>query len=159
MATTTDAHLLLLGAGGEYRNVETQLQQLAQKLSVTGSVHFLGHQERIKDYLLAAAVFVLPTSAEGMSNALVEAFACGNAIIATDIEANREICVDGENSLLVPVRDVDSLHKTLLCLLTDRALAERLGKAARAKAESSLTLDAMITDYLQTYQEAIQANR
>jgi glycosyltransferase involved in cell wall biosynthesis len=149
------AHLLLLGDGGEYRNAEEGLKKTVSDLSLSSNVHFLGHRVNVKDFLIASDIFVLPTSAEGMSNSLVEAFACGTAIVATDIPANREICVDGENSLLVPVRDSDALATALIRLSADPNLARTLGRNARELAESSLSLDRMVDGYLGLYRRLL----
>jgi glycosyltransferase involved in cell wall biosynthesis len=151
-----DAQLLLLGAGGEYRNVESSLRELVNELGMTGAVHFLGHVDNAKDYILASDVFILPSSAEGMSNALVEAFACGVPIVATNIEANTELCEDRVNSLLVPVGDVEQLDGAVSTIFESREFADRLARAARKKAEERLSTKEMISSYLDVYREAIQ---
>jgi len=153
-----DAHLMLLGEGGAFRNVEAELRELVDKLGVGDSVHFLGHKDNAKEHVLASDVFVLPTRTEGMSNALVEAFACGAAIVATDIEANKEICVDGENSILVPVGDAERLADAIANVLDSADLAERIGTSARRKAEQDLSVDTMVTRYIASYRRAIEAN-
>lgn len=153
------AHLLLLGEGGAYRNVEPQLRNLTATLDLSDCVHFLGHVSNAKDYILASDIFVLPSRTEGMSNSLVEAFACGTAIIATDIPANREICVEGENSLLFKVDDTNALSQILIKLFDDQALAKTLGEQARKLAESKLSIDVMINNYLSIYEEAHNSKR
>jgi glycosyltransferase involved in cell wall biosynthesis len=155
IARHPDAHLMLLGEGGAYRNVEQQLRDQVDSLGLDDVIHFLGHVENAKDYVLASDVFVLPTRTEGMSNALVEAFACGAAIVATDIAANREICEDGVNSILVPPSNVEELAKAINSVLDSPELGARLGKAARRKAEEELTTEKMIESYLDVYRQAL----
>lgn len=149
------AQLLLLGEGGAYRNVEPRLRELVRELGLTEAVHFLGHVSRAKEFVIASDVFVLPSRTEGMSNALVEAFACGAAIVATDIPANAEICTDRVNSLLVPVGDSGLLAAAVSEIFASPQLASDLGAAARKKAQEELTVDRMITAYLETYQEML----
>ena len=151
--TCPDAHLLLLGEGGEYRNVEAELKRRCEELGLNGNVHFLGHVANAKDYILACDVFVLPSKAEGMSNALVEAFACGAAIVATDIPANAEICENGANSLLVPVGEPAPLHDAIMRLFDSPDLRERIGRGARSKAERELSVETMINSYIESYRE------
>jgi glycosyltransferase involved in cell wall biosynthesis len=150
-----DAQLLMLGAGGAYRNVEANLHELVSRLDLADSVTFRGHVDRAKDYVTAADVFVLPSRTEGMSNALVEAMACGAAIVATDIPGNAEICSDGDNALLVPVGDRAALVEAITRILESPSLAERLGRAARKKAEDDLSVDHMVSSYLDAYEELL----
>lgn len=154
-----DAQLLLLGEGGDFRNVEADLRDLVKGLSLQKNVHFLGHVDNAKDYVLASDAFVLPTRTEGMSNSLVEAFACGAAIVATDIPANREICEHDVNSLLVPVGNARSLANAIIELFDSPKMAKEFGEAARQKAETELSIDEMISAYLKTYSDAIEVTR
>jgi len=154
-AKVDGARLLILGAGGAYRNVEAGLRGLVTELGLTNSVHFLGHIDRAKDYVVASDVFILPSRTEGMSNALVEALACGAAIVATDIPGNTELCADRENALLVPVGDPVATAAAIEEILASPALAERLGKAARLTAEDRLSVDRMVSAYIETYQSIL----
>jgi len=154
-----DAHLLFAGSGGAFRNVEPQLRALQESLHLAGSVHFLGHVSNITDYLLAADVFVLPTSTEGMSNALLEAMAAGNAIVTTDIEANREVVTDGDTARLVPPRDVEALAAAIRSVFSSPDLACRLGRRAREQAIQRHSVRAMADAYIAVYERAIQLLR
>lgn len=149
------ARLLILGAGGAYRNVERQLRDLVGQLELSEAVQFMGHVERAKDYVLASDVFILPSRTEGMSNALVEALACGAAIVATDIPGNTELCADRENALLVPVGDAVATAAAIEEVLASPKLAERLGKAARRTAEERLSVDRMVSAYVDAYRSIL----
>lgn len=149
------AVLLLLGEGGAYRNVEPRLRELVVELRIDESVRFLGHVSRVKHFVFAADVFVLPSRTEGMSNALVEAFSCGAAIVATDIPGNAELCIDRVNSLLVPVGDSTALACAVIKIFGSSELAGVLGAAARNMAEEKLTVDNMVSKYLEAYRVAI----
>lgn len=148
------AHLLLLGEGGAYRNVEQQLRELTADLGLNENVHFLGHVPNPKDYILASDIFVLPSRTEGMSNSLVEAFACGAAIAATGIPANREICRANENSLLFSPDNQPELEKAIDYLLKDPDTAHQLARNARQFAEENLSVEKMVNRYLSVYQKA-----
>jgi glycosyltransferase involved in cell wall biosynthesis/2-polyprenyl-3-methyl-5-hydroxy-6-metoxy-1,4-benzoquinol methylase len=150
-----NARLLLLGEGGEFRNVESELREQADRLGLADKIDFLGHVDNAKEYILASDAFVLPTTTEGMSNALVEAFASGAAIVATDIPANREICEADVNSLLVPVGKVRELADAIDRLFSSADLSEKLGRAARHRAERDLSIDKMVLSYIQAYQEML----
>lgn len=154
-----DAHLLLAGAGGSFRNVEDRLRQMTEELQIKERVHFLGHVNNVFDHLLAADVFVLPTSTEGMSNSLVEAMAAGNAIITTDIEANREVVSDGETALLVPPRDVEALSGAIIRILQSPELGYRLGARARERAAQRHSVNSMTDAYLNIYEQVVSRSR
>jgi len=74
----------------------------------------------------ACDVFVLPSFLEGMPVPPLEAMACGGAVVMTDCMGNRDYSLNGENCLVVPPRDQDSLAEAIVQVLTDNALSERL---------------------------------
>jgi glycosyltransferase involved in cell wall biosynthesis len=150
-----EAKLFLLGEGGDFRNVEGKLRARVETLGLSASIAFLGHVDNANEYLLASDAFVLPSRTEGMSNSLVEAFACGAAIVATDIGANREICIDGENALLFPVGDEVKLAEAVINLFRNPLLAATLGRAARAFAEEDLSIEKMVSSYIEVYREVL----
>jgi glycosyltransferase involved in cell wall biosynthesis len=149
------ASLLLIGGGGTYRNVETQLREQVAAAGLGDSIRFLGHVSNANEYVLASDAFILPSRTEGMSNALVEAIAAGASIVATDIPANRELCNDGLDSLLVPVGDADALAEAISKVFSSEETAVAIGKAARRKAEAELSVDRMIDSYMATYEKAL----
>jgi glycosyltransferase involved in cell wall biosynthesis len=149
------ASLLLIGGGGTYRNVETQLREQVAAAGLGDSIRFLGHVSNANEYVLASDAFILPSRTEGMSNALVEAFAAGASIVATDIPANRELCNDRLDSLLVPVGDADALAEAISKVFSSEETAVAIGKAARRKAEAELSVDRMIDSYMATYEKAL----
>jgi glycosyltransferase involved in cell wall biosynthesis len=151
-----NAHLLILGEGGAFRNVEDEVRQLAIDLHLSDTVHFLGRINDVNPYLLAGDIFVLPSSSEGMSNALLEAMAAGLGIVASNIPGNAQLIADGINGLLVPPGDVSSLSLALNCLLTDSALTAKLGKAAKQSAIENFSIDSVADRYINLYTELLQ---
>jgi glycosyltransferase involved in cell wall biosynthesis len=89
-----------------------------------------------------AKVVVVPlhdTLHPGGITTLVEAFACGKAVVASNSRGIRDYLRDGENCLVVPCGDSEALKKAALRLINDRELRERLGKNARTYAENELS--------------------
>jgi L-malate glycosyltransferase len=82
-------------------------------------------------YLQAADVFVHPSHADGMSNAVLEAMACGCALVATDHGATNRFLTGGQDALLVPVRSSAALAAALVRVITDGELRTRLADNAR----------------------------
>ena len=81
---------------------------------------------------LGADVVVLPSYfPEGLPRSLLEAMACGKAIVTTDTPGCRDVLVDGENGLLVRPRDTDSLVDAFRRLIEAPQEVERMGQASR----------------------------
>ncbi|MBI3010602.1 MAG: glycosyltransferase [Candidatus Omnitrophica bacterium] len=145
------AHLILVGDGGTFRSVEDSLRQQASRMNLESRVHFAGRVQNVEDFFLAADVFVLPSSTEGMSNALLEAMACGVAIVATRIPGNTALITDGRQGLLVEPQRSEELSTALIRLLSDSEEAMRLGQAARSLAQERFAIDRVRDQYEQLY--------
>jgi glycosyltransferase involved in cell wall biosynthesis len=90
--------------------------------------------DRIEDYYRASDAFILPSHVEGMSNALLEAMACGLPVVASAVGATATVVQDGVNGLLVEPGDEAALQRALTKLVADHSLRRRLGSAARETA-------------------------
>jgi len=93
--------------------------------------------------LARAAVFCLPSHAEGLPMSLLEAMAAARAVVATTVGAVPEALRDGENGLLVPPHDAAALAAALARLLADGALCRRLGARARGTVEQHYSTEAV----------------
>jgi glycosyltransferase involved in cell wall biosynthesis len=126
--------LTIVGGGTALR--QRLLVELARRLNVEAHVRFAGglsHAD-VQAALARADVFAMPSRAEGMPLAFMEAMAAGAAIVATRVGAIPEMAAAGVEALLVPPRDTHTLASALKMLLTDRELRQRLGNAARQRA-------------------------
>ena len=127
------ARLLLVGGGGlDIHDCEQELKDYVRANGLEHSVVFTGNVQNVPDYLRAADVFAFPTENEAFGSSLVEAMCCGLAVVTTPVGAISTIVEDGQNGLLVRPRDAAQLEAAIDRLLRDRALAARLGIAARA---------------------------
>lgn len=93
--------------------------------------------------LARATVFCLPSHAEGLPMAVLEAMATGCATVASTVGGIPEVLVDGENGLLVPPRDAVALAAALARLLDDADLCARLGDGARRTVEQQYSTEAV----------------
>lgn len=82
-----------------------------------------------------AWVLVLPSRSEGLGRVVVEAFCRGRGVVASRVGGIQDLVAEGESGLLVPAGDAEALADVLVRVLTDRALAERLGAAGRRAVE------------------------
>jgi glycosyltransferase involved in cell wall biosynthesis len=96
------ARLVLVGKGED----EARLRALATSEGVTDRVHFAGSLDHdLMPLILSAAdVMVLPTVAEGLANAWVEALACGTPVVTTDVGGARELITSDTAGRLLPER-------------------------------------------------------
>ena len=117
-------------------------------------VEWWGRREDMPAVLQAAHIACLPSSyGEGLPKSLLEAAACGLPIVTTDAPGCREVVRDGENGLLVPVRDVAALEAALRQLIEDAALRLRMGEQSRVRAETEFGLKTVIAQTLAVYRE------
>lgn len=121
-----DVTLTIIGTGP----LESELRARADPARVS----FLGTvpNEAIPDHLRRCGIFVLASSYEGSPKALLEAMACGAAVVASDIPAVRRVVEDGRDGLIVQ-RTAEALAAAISRLVHDPALAARLGESARER--------------------------
>ena len=93
--------------------------------------------------LARASVFCLPSHAEGLPMAVLEAMAAGKAVVASSVGSIPELVRDGENGLLVPPHDGAALARALARLLEDEGLRSRLGASARKTVEAQYSTQAV----------------
>jgi len=150
------AHLVILGEGGKFRNVEKELKNLSRDLKLTQSIHFLGKVSNIENYLLASDIFVLPSLSEGLSNALLEAMSAGLGIVTTKIDANLDIIRHKENGIMVEAKDSIMLSKAIIEMLENDSLCIELGKNARRDAEAKFDINIITDRYINLYKQVLK---
>jgi glycosyltransferase involved in cell wall biosynthesis len=130
MRRVPGARLLVVGDGP----FEPWLRRAAEALGVTNAVEFLGFLPRAEKVrcLQQAWVAVQPSPKEGWGLTVVEAGACGTAVVAADSPGLRDSVRRDETGLLVPYGDDARLAEALIRVLEDRALRDRLADAGRA---------------------------
>jgi len=124
------ALLLIAGEGDE----RPRLEEMARSLGIAGNVRFLGArpQEEIVNYLRAADIFVSVNDLSNAGNPLMEAAACGAAIVTLDNGSTARLVQDGVTGRLLAPDDDNALAEAVLRLIEHPDERERLGKAARA---------------------------
>jgi glycosyltransferase involved in cell wall biosynthesis len=148
-ARVPGARLAIAGKGPR----QPALAALAHDLGLDGSVAFLGARDDVPALHRAAAVYVLPSRSEGLSNALMEALASGTPVVATDIPGTNEVVRHDVEALLVPVNNVHALAEAIERILADSALAARLSAAGRARAAGEFDLDRVADRYIELLEE------
>ena len=126
------------------------------KWQQTHPVEWWGRREDMPQIFAAADVVCLPSFyPEGIPKVLIEAASSGLPIVTTDTPGCREIVRDGENGLLVPIRNPAAVAEALERLLADPALRTRMGHRGRQRVLESFSLRHIIEQTLATYRELI----
>ena len=115
---------LLIGDGAE----RARLEVMTAELGLSKTVLFLGRRNDVPRLLACCDLFVLPSSAEGLPNSVLEAMAAGLPVVATRVGGIPEIIDDGASGLLVAPRDPQSLAAAILQLLANEEFARQLAR-------------------------------
>lgn len=122
-----------------------------------GPVEWWGNREDMPEVYAQAHIVCLPTYyGEGLPKALIEAAACGRALVAADMPGSREIVRHEETGLLVPPKDAHALAEALKRLIEDKPLRERLGKNASQAARNEFSQEKVAEQTLSVYRELLQ---
>lgn len=132
------------GAYGQYLRERRRRGELPAWIDLRGWVTGADLEREIE---IADAV-VLPSHAEGFPNVLIEAMASALPVVATRVGAVSEIVVDGETGLLVDVRAVDSLARSMDVLRHDPDAARQMGLAGLARVQRYFNREAAIDELI-----------
>ena len=147
-----DVRMLIVGetAPGQGAYL-TELTALADRLGVADRVIFTGLRSDVPELLGSAAVAVMPSLNEALSNVLLESMAAGAPVVATRVGGTPEALIDGVNGLLVEPGDAKGLATAIGRLLGDPQLAAALGRAARECIADRFSVDRMVQSTEQLY--------
>lgn len=121
------ARMVFVGDG----ELRTDLERVVRERGWDTEVLFTGYQSEPRDFLAAADIVVLPSLYEGLPLVAVEAGAMGRPMVATAVDGNPEVIVNGVTGLLVPPADPERLAAALIELAADPDRRERMGAKAR----------------------------
>jgi glycosyltransferase involved in cell wall biosynthesis len=142
--------LIRIAGDGQLRE---PLEQQARSLGVQDCVDFIGYTEDIPGLLANASFLVHTSDSEGYPNAVLEAMACGRAVIATDAGDVPSLVEDGKTGFVVPREDETPLLRRVFTLATDYDLGRRMGEAGRARVARHFGLDRLVSKTLAAYRD------
>lgn len=146
-----EARLLLVGDGPLRAGLEAQVAELG----LGPVVQMLGARSDMERLLPAMDVFALTSSSEGLSNAIIEAQACGLPVVATAVGGNVDLVEPGQNGWLVAARKVEALASALARAAGDAAWRTEAGRRARAQVLARHSMAAMVEAYDRCYRGAL----
>jgi len=149
-----DANLLIAGApdpANPASVTETEARSWNDEVGIT----WLGHVADIAAFWAKAHVAVLPSRREGLPLSLMEAAACGRALIASDVPGCRELVLHDQNGLLFPVDDVMALADAMTRLAADPQLRARYAMAARSRVVNEFAASIIARQIVALYQSIL----
>lgn len=135
---------------GKYR---VELERLNAELRC--GARFVGYRKDVATWITAADLCVVPSHAEPLGNATLEAMAQGRAIVATRVGGIAEMVVDGRTGVLVPPRDPRALSDAIEQMLADAKLRAACGLAARQRCAEKFSIDVHVASMVDEYQQII----
>jgi glycosyltransferase involved in cell wall biosynthesis len=117
-----------------------------------GVIEYWGYRDDMPLVMARSSLVVLPSYAEGLPKALIEAQACGRAVVTSDAPGCRDAITPGVTGLLTPPRDAKALADAIKTLLSDRERLQAMGKAARALAEEAFDVRQVVAQHMKIYQ-------
>jgi L-malate glycosyltransferase len=150
-----DVRFLIVGDGANRKDLEGH----ACRLGLARRVTFTGFRTDVPELLPEAAVSVLPSLSEGLSNSLLESMASGVPVIAARVGGNSEIVEDGVSGLLVAPRDSQALADAMSRVLENPDLAASLGEAGRQRVTRVFSMERSVAEVEHLYSRLVEAHQ
>ncbi len=146
-----NVHLLIAGSGKEHG----VLSECISEYQLHDRVQLLGQRTDIPDLLAACDLFVMPSRAEGLGVAALEAMAAGRPVIASKVGGLSDVILHGTTGLLVPPEQVPALSDSLNALIDSPVNRANYGEAGRARVSDHFHVDQMVCAYEELYSDVL----
>ena len=146
------ARFKLVG-GPDPDNPESVTDKQVQSWRDEGVIECLGFRSDIADQFSQAHIVVLPSYREGLPKVLIEAAACGRAIVTTNVPGCRDAIEPDVTGILVPARNPEALSEAIEKLISEPHLRQQMGHAGRDLAEREFSIDKVVSTHLDIYCE------
>jgi glycosyltransferase involved in cell wall biosynthesis len=131
---------------------------MAERIWVKPRVRFLGWREDVPALMAACDVFVCPSRHEPLGNVILEAWAQGLPVVATDSIGPGRLIRHLESGLLVPVDDGDGLSRAIRYLLEEEEVRARIAQGGRAAFEAEFTEAIVMRKYVEFFESLLSEN-
>jgi glycosyltransferase involved in cell wall biosynthesis len=134
-----------------------ELRALVRSLGLTENFRFTGHFDNVFPVLQMCDVFCHLSRTDGLSNALLEAMACGLPCIVSRAGGNPEVMEEGRSGFVIPAGEPEAAAERILTLLGSRDRARRMGQRGREIVERDFTAEAMVRGLVRLYDGLLAA--
>jgi glycosyltransferase involved in cell wall biosynthesis len=141
----------LLVGSTDYGNPASVTDEEVSMWRREGAVEFLGERDDIVTLYEQSHIAVLPSYREGLPKTLIEAAACGRAVVTTDVPGCRDAIEPDVTGLLVPAQDAGALCEAVVRLADDAALRRQMGAAGRRLAVAEFDVRKVVEAHLELY--------
>lgn len=144
-----EAHLVLVGSGsGNFLSQEDALRAYVDQHALHSQVTFTGYVQNVQAYLQASDLFAFPSENESLSNALIEALACGLPCLASNIGGIPDTVRDQLNGRLLPPRAHDAWATALEAAWNDPDQVAQWARQGRDRIMERNSMEAVARRHL-----------
>ena len=119
------------------------------------NVKFLGFQSNVAELYSKSNIACLPSYREGLPKSLVEAAACGRAVITTDVPGCRDAIESNKTGLLVPINNAKALSEAIEYLIENPNVRKSMGAAGRVLAEKEFSIEKIVAEHIKIYEKVL----
>jgi len=119
-------------------------------------VTLLGYRSDIAEQYAAANIVCLPSYREGLPKSLVEAAACGRAVVTTDVPGCRDAITPDVTGVLVPVKDSVRLADALQSFIENPGLRQGMGLEGRKLAKEAFAIEKIVAQHIEIYRDLLE---
>jgi glycosyltransferase involved in cell wall biosynthesis len=153
--TNYNTKLLLVGS------FETELDPLQKntlvQIDTNANIISVGYQNDVRPFFAISNALAFPSYREGFPNVVLQAGAMGLPSVVTNINGSNEIIIDGQNGVIVPVKNNTELHDAMLKMRSDSDFYSQLQRNARAmiasRYEQQVVWEAILSEYKRLEQD------
>jgi len=142
--------VLVTSPSPDSSNLENELRILSDELGVADRVVFAGFRSDVENVLHSIDIFLMTSFSEGTSMAILEAFAAGVPVVASDVGGNVSLIEHDKNGFLFDLNDLNQLKKHILALWADGKKLESMSQQAR-ESSAKFSIRGMISSYESLY--------
>ena len=138
-------------------NINTVTEKQLRNWESAGLVELFGYREDVSNLFSKSNIVALPSFyGEGLPKVLIEAAACGRAVITTDHPGCRDAIELNKTGMLVPTRDAVALANAISFLLENSALRNDMGKSGRKRAEDIFDVRQIVAEHIHIYEKLLE---
>ncbi|RYU44038.1 glycosyltransferase family 1 protein [Aliivibrio finisterrensis] len=146
----SDIRMVLVG-DADLENPKSISPVQIRKWADTGILEHWGYSHDVVRTIAQSNIMVLPSYREGLPKSLVEAAACGRAVITTDVPGCRDAIEPNETGLLVPSKSTEELAEAIIKLADNEPLRHELASNGRKLAESEFDINNVVAKHIEIY--------